>query len=92
MVFVIPVLVVVMCVIKNSAIQYILVGLIVVLILFTLLMYFLLFKKDPNLLQSEKFRIEHKKMDLIAEKGGKIAFKEVDLGSLAQLGGGATDE
>src|SRR5580692_1923275 len=50
--------------------QCIFVGLITVITLFPLVMFFLLFKKDPHLLQSEKFRLEEKKLNMIAEKGG----------------------
>mgnify|MGYP006902065324 CR=1 FL=1 len=38
-----------------------------------------MFMKDPNMLRSEKYLIEDKKLDMIAEKGGEITFDPVVL-------------
>jgi hypothetical protein len=88
LVFLIPCLITVIFVIRNDIIRYVLVGLIVLLILFALLMYFLLFKRDPKLLQSEWYRLEDKKLSMIAEKGGQITISEVELNPKTQIGGG----
>jgi len=58
-----------MCFVDNTIIKYACLGLMIVLVLFTLLMYVVLYKKDPKLLQSEAYRIEDKKLDLIAQQG-----------------------
>jgi energy-coupling factor transporter transmembrane protein EcfT len=69
-IFVIPILLTGVFFIKIVALKYALVSIIFMLLLFTLIMYVLLFKKDPKLLQSEKYRLEDKRLDLIAQKDG----------------------
>ena len=73
--------------IHNFVLQCIFVAVIVIIALFPLVMYLLLFKKDPRLLQSEKFRLEEKKLNMIAEKGGSIKISEVDLNNNTRIGG-----
>jgi len=51
----------------------------VVTVLFGMFMYWKLFKKDPRLLQSESFRLEDKKLDMIGQKGSDIMINPVDL-------------
>jgi len=91
-VFAIPVLLVLTTIFKTIVIKYILVGLVVLLIIFTLVMYVVLFKKDPKLLQSEGYRIEDKKLDLIAQKGGDIPINPVDLITSSEIGSDITHE
>ena len=50
-------------------IKYVSFGLIILIILFALVMYVVLLKKDPRLLQSEWYRLEDKRLNMIAEKG-----------------------
>lgn len=75
---IIPLLVLVLAS-KNTVIQYGAMGILLLVVLFCLGMYIILLRKDPKLLQSEKFRIEDRKMDLIAENGGDIKFIPFDL-------------
>lgn len=64
---------------NESLIKYLFVALIFLVIIFALVMYVVLLVKDPNLLQSERYRIEDKKLDIIASKGEEIQFNPVDL-------------
>lgn len=73
--------------VKNSTIQYILVGLLIVVIFFPLVMYIVLLAKDPKLLQSERYRLEEQKLNMIAEKGGNIKFAQLDLNQNVKIGG-----
>src|SRR5205085_79419 len=68
-IFLIVPLVVVTLVAKNQVIQYICAGLFVVVIIFTLVMYVVLLLKNPKLLQSEWYRLESKRLDLISQQG-----------------------
>jgi hypothetical protein len=52
---------------------------------FGMFMYWKLFKKDPRLLQSESFRLEDKKLDMIGQKGSGIIINPVDL-TIVSLG------
>ena len=76
---------------KNTIVQIIFLVLIIIIILFPLVMYFLLFKKDPKLLQSEAYRIRDKTLDIIAQKGGEILVNPVDLTN-AEIGNEPADE
>jgi len=69
LVFLLPLLIIITLVVKNPVIQYIFVGLIVLTILFSLVIYVVLLVKDPKLLQSEWYRLEDKKLTMIAEQG-----------------------
>ncbi|HVW16395.1 MAG TPA: hypothetical protein VHB54_21355 [Mucilaginibacter sp.] len=64
---------------KEPVIRYVFLGLIVLVVIFALVMYVVLLIKDPKLLQSEKYRIEDKKLDIIASKGEGIQFNPIDL-------------
>lgn len=46
---------------------------------YTLYKYNFLVNKDPRLVQSEKFQLESKKLDIIAKKGGDIIIDPVSL-------------
>ena len=50
-------------------------------------MYLVILIKDPQLLQSEKFRIEDKKLDIIASKNSGIEVNPVDLSVPNQIEG-----
>lgn len=63
----------------ENIIKYVFLGLIVVVVIFALVMYVVLLMKDPKLLQSERYRIEDRKLDIIASKGQDIQFNAVDL-------------
>ena len=64
---------------KEPVIKYVFLGLIVLVVIFALIMYIVLLVIDPKLLQSEHFRIEDKKLDIIASKGEGIQFNPIDL-------------
>lgn len=64
---------------KNETIKVVLIIVASLLIVFSAIMYLVLFLKDPKLLQSENFRIEDKKLDLIAQKGSDISITPVNL-------------
>jgi hypothetical protein len=64
---------------NDVVIKYLFVALIFLVIIFALVMYVVLLIKDPRLLQSEHYRIEDKKLDIIASKGTGIQFNPVDL-------------
>jgi hypothetical protein len=72
---------------KNFTIQIILILLLSLVVLFTLFVYAVLLVKNPKLLQSEKYRLEEQKLNMISEKGGKIRIVDVDLGSNTKIGG-----
>lgn len=63
---------------KDNTIRYLMFGLLSLVILFTLTMYIVLLVKDPKLLQSEEYRLEEKKLEIIAEKGGEIRIEEAE--------------
>jgi hypothetical protein len=73
-----PSLLIVACIIKGY-LSYLLVGVVCVIVLFSLTMYVALFIKNPNLLQSENYRLEDKKLDLIASKGSGIMINPVNI-------------
>lgn len=49
------------------------------IVIYTLSKYEYLVKLNPRWVQSEKFQIESQKIDLIAQKGGKIIFDPVNI-------------
>lgn len=53
----------------DAIIKYVAFAVIILIILFALVIYVVLLTKDPKLLQSEWYRIEDKKLNMIAEKG-----------------------
>ena len=72
--------------------KYFLMGTVCLLIVFSAIMYAIIFFKDANLLQSEKYRIEDKKLDLIAAKGSDIQIEPVNLTTPPkQIEGGQDD-
>lgn len=87
---IVPLIVAILC-IGRGVIQYLLLGLLIIIVLFTLIMYLVLFIKNPNLLQSEWYRLEEQKLTMIGEKGGEIKIAKVDLNSNARIGGGDDD-
>ena len=50
-----------------------------VIVIYTLFKYEYLVKLSPRWVQSERFQIESQKIDLIAQKGGRIVFDPVNL-------------
>ena len=86
-VFAIPLLTTGIIFINNIVIKYIFTGLICCCIIFPFVMYCILLIKDPKLLQSEAYRIEDKKWDLIAQKGGDITFNPLDIQTKEIRGG-----
>lgn len=65
--------------IPDEFIRRILAVVLVAAMLFGMFMYYTLFKKDPRLLQSESFRLEDKKLDMISQKGSDFPILPVDL-------------
>jgi membrane protein YdbS with pleckstrin-like domain len=47
--------------------------------IFAMIMFLLIFFKDPKLLQSESYRLEDKKLEIMIQKGGAIDFNPVNL-------------
>jgi hypothetical protein len=70
-------LVVIILAIQNKMVLYVCLGLIVLLILFPLVMYVVLLIKDPKLLQSEWYRLEDKRMDMVAKQGDTPTIPEL---------------
>ena len=77
---------------EDHIIRYTLLALIVIAILFACSMYLVLLLKDPRLLQSETFRIEDKKLDIIASKGREVQLNPIDLITPTKEIGGKEDE
>lgn len=69
---------------NNLVVTYIFVSVLCLLIIATFITYIVLLVKDPKLLQSEKYRIDDRKLDLIAQKGQGITINPVDLLNLEQ--------
>jgi hypothetical protein len=61
------------CLILSSRVEgpfrYVLFGLGVVIVVYTLLAYAYLVRKDPRWVQSESFQLESRKLDIVASKG-----------------------
>jgi len=86
-----PLLYIVIYFISNDIIKYILVAVSSAVLIFSGIMYLVIFLKDPRLLQSERFRIEDKKLDMISQKGSDIVIEPVNLTTPPQLEGGSYD-
>ncbi len=54
-------------------------ALVLLIVLFSLWEYRTLVRKDPRLVQSEKLQFELAKLDLVAQKGGKVIFDPVSI-------------
>jgi hypothetical protein len=78
-VFTLPILSLLICIIKIPFVEIALSVLLILVVLFSLVMYLMLYLKDPKLLQSEYYRLEDKKLDMIAQKGGDILVEPVGL-------------
>jgi len=73
--------------IHNTIVQYVLIGLIAIIVLFSLVMYVVLLVKDPKLLQSESYRLEDKKLDLIAQQGDGGSITVIESQNIAEIRG-----
>lgn len=73
-----PLLLIIACITKDSM-SYLLIGLLILIVVFSLMMYLVLLIKNPSLLQSEKYRLEDKKLDLIAAKGSSLIINPVNI-------------
>jgi len=62
-----------------SPLNYFLYGFAGLIVVFTMIMYVIIFLKDPKLLQSESYRLEDKRLDIMIQKGGAIDFNPVNL-------------
>jgi len=89
---VLPILFVVALNIDNEKAQLFLIYVACAIAVFSALMYLIIFLKDPKLLQSERFRIEDKKLDLISQKGSNFKVMPVDLASQSRISEGGSDE
>ena len=76
---VIPFLIAAILLIKDPRVTIVVSIAICFVILFASVMYFVLFQKDPKLLQSENYRIEDRKLDLIEQKGGDLIVNPIDM-------------
>ncbi|HMI05732.1 MAG TPA: hypothetical protein VK541_24805 [Pedobacter sp.] len=63
----------------DQIIRYVLIGAFILVIVFNFVIYLILIFKDPRLLQSENYRLEDKKLDMITQKGSDFIIKPVDL-------------
>jgi hypothetical protein len=64
--------------------SYFALAIVLLLILASFVTYLIIFFKDPKLLQSESYRLEDRKLDLIQEKGGAFMVNPVDLSTPLQ--------
>jgi hypothetical protein len=74
----------------DPIIKYTLLIIFIIGILYAMAMYIVLLVKDPRLLQSESFRIEDKKLDIISAKGSEVIVNPVNLTpppTQSQIGG-----
>lgn len=55
--------------VQNETMQWLLVGFALFLVLFAVIIYVVILYKDPTLLQSERFKLENRKIDVIMVKG-----------------------
>ena len=62
-----------------SPLNYFLYGFAGVVTIFTMIVYLIIFFRDPKLLQSESYRLEDKKLEIMIQKGGTIDFNPVNL-------------
>lgn len=62
-----------------SPLNYFLYGFAGFVTIFTMTVYLIIFFKDPKLLQSESYRLEDKRLDIMIQKGGTIDFNPVNL-------------
>lgn len=69
---------------KSEIVQIIAMVLVAGLIIFPLVMYVIILKKDPKLLQSEWYRLEDKKIDMVYKQGDANALPPSD--SLTEIG------
>jgi hypothetical protein len=63
----------------DRVIRYACMGLIFFLVIFGAIMYLILLNKDPKLLQSESYRLEDKRLDIISSKGSDVIVNPVNL-------------
>jgi membrane protein YdbS with pleckstrin-like domain len=90
-IFLVPILITSIATIKILFFQIIISILLSIIVVFSLVMYLVIFLKDPKLLQSEAFRIEDRKLDLIAQKGGDISINAVELNTGTNVLGDGTN-
>jgi len=86
-IFLVVPLVIAILLVGRGTIQYILIGLLCFIVVFTAAMYLVLLIVNPGALQSEWFRLEEHKLNMIGEKGGEIKIEKVNLNSNARIGG-----
>lgn len=65
--------------IDDKIITYIFVVALIVLLFYNMAMGNKIFNKDPNLLQSEKYRTNDKILDLVEKKGGELTVNPITL-------------
>jgi hypothetical protein len=63
----------------NGIIVYIMLGVLMFLFLGAVIIYLIIFFKDPKLLQSESYRIEERKLEIVSEKGGALVINPVNI-------------
>lgn len=65
--------------IDDKIITYIFVAALIILLFYNMFMGNKIFNKDPNLLQSEKYRTNDKILDLVEKKGGELTVNPITL-------------
>jgi len=76
---------------SNEIIKYLSLGFIFVIVIFSLVMYVILLCKDPKLLQSEWYRLENRRLDLISQQGNEKPKLPEELNSGYEIEGGAEE-
>lgn len=84
--FVIPMVIIVLFT-SNDVIKYICLSIIILIILFAFVMYVVLLSKDPKLLQSEWYRLEDKRLDMVAQQGDNDTKEIIENDASTQIGG-----
>jgi archaellum biogenesis protein FlaJ (TadC family) len=91
-VIIISSLIVIMKLFDDKIITYACMLLIIFVVVFGAIMYLKLFNKDPKLLQSESYRLEDKRLDIISAKGSDVIVNPVNLSPPPQKEIGGIDE
>jgi len=91
-VLVILLLIIIMKLFDDRIIEYACMTLIIFVVVFGAVMYLKLFNKDPKLLQSESYRLEDKRLDIISAKGSDVIVNPVNLSPPPQKEIGGIDE
>ncbi len=65
--------------IDDVSLKYLIICIFVGVFIIGVIIYLIIYFRTPERLQSEWYRLEDKKLNMFAQKGGKISFEPVDL-------------